>query len=178
MEGDYAIAEGEKNSTIHAMSESSAGDTVILLELQKTARHPLKTVARAPISPVPVAVSVHCGLSLSRHPSSFLSSRLLPIISIPETSSSSDQIDTEADLSFSITTITVKGLHSNTVKADFRPVFQRFGEVTRIIIEPDGKRAAVIFADVHRVKNTLHTYAEKPLHVRGSEVNVFRKYTK
>ena len=111
-------------------------------------------------------------------PPSFPFSQLLPIMSIPETSSSSDQNDAEADPSFSTTTITVRGLRPNTVKADIRPVFQRFGEVTRIIVEPDGRRAAVVFADVHGVKNTLHSYAEKPLHVRGREVTVFRKYTK
>jgi RNA recognition motif-containing protein len=98
-------------------------------------------------------------------------------MSIPETSSSSDQ-NTETGPSSTTTTISLTGLPPNTVKADIRPVFQPFGEITRIFVQPDGRCADVVFADVHGVKSTLHAYAEKPLHVRGREIIVFRKYTK
>ena len=168
------LRRGENNSTIHAMSESpDAADTARASENDGTFAH--ESSSR-------IYITRPSGRMRSLRPilipPSFPSSRLLLIMSIPETSSSSDQNGTEADPSFSTTTITVKGLHPNTVKADIRPVFQRFGEVMRILIEPDGKRAAVVFADVHGIKNTLHSYAEKPLHVRGWEVTVFRKYTK
>ena len=174
MEGDNAFAEGEKNSTIHAMSESpDAADTTRASENDATFVH--ESSSRTHITrPSGRMRSLRPILILP----SFPSSRLLPIMSIPKISFSSDQNDTEEDPSFSTTTITVKGLHPNTVKADIRPVFQRFGEVTRILIEPDGKRAAVVFANVHGVKNTLHSYAEKPLYVLGREVTVFRKHTK
>ena len=62
------------------------------------------------------------------------------------------------------------------VKADIRPVFQRFGEVTRIFVEPDGRRADAVFADVHGCKRTLHAYAEKPLRVRGKFIVTMNYY--
>ncbi|KAF8492404.1 hypothetical protein F5888DRAFT_1730566 [Russula emetica] len=108
------------------------------------------------------------------------SSQLLPVMSIPKTSSSGDQKTETTDPSSSstTTTVTLTGLPPNTVKPDIRPVFQRFGDVTRIFVQPDGRCADVVFADVHDVKRTLHAYAEKPLLVRGKEIIVFRKYTK
>jgi RNA recognition motif-containing protein len=77
--------------------------------------------------------------------------------------------------SSSSTTITLTGLPQNAVKADIRPVFQRFGEVAHIYLQRDGKHANVVFTDVHGVKRALHAYAERPLRVRGHEVVVFRK---
>lgn len=58
---------------------------------------------------------------------SFPSSWLFSIMSIPETSSSSDQN--------SETTVAQMGLPPNT---DICPVFQRFGEVMRKFVQPDG----------------------------------------
>ena len=122
------------------------------LELQKTTRHSLKRVARAPISPMPVAVRVHCGLSLSCHPS-----RLADYSpSCPSPKHHPQAIKTPRRTLPPQTTITLTDLTPNTAKADIRLVFQRFGEVTRILIEPDRKCAAVVFADVHGVKDTLH----------------------
>jgi RNA recognition motif-containing protein len=102
-------------------------------------------------------------------------------MSVPVTPSSSNQ-NTERDpsSSSSTTTVTLTGLPPNTVKADIHPVFQRFGQVTRIFVRPDsdGRRADVVFSDVRGVKHTLHAFAEKPLLVRGREITVFRKNTK
>ena len=157
---DDAFAEGErKNSTTHAVPDT--GDTARAADNDAT---PITRSRTRSLRPILV-------------PPSFPSSRLLPVMSIPEISSSSDQ-NTETDPSSSTTTITLTGLPPNTVKADIRPVFQPFGEITRIFVQPDGRRADVVFADVHGVKSTLHAYAEKPLHVRGREIIVFRKYTK
>ena len=47
------------------------------------------------------------------------------------------------------------------------PRLPTFGEVARIFVEPDGRRADVVLADVHGIKRTLHSYTEKPLRVRG-----------
>ncbi|KAF8492402.1 hypothetical protein F5888DRAFT_1730527, partial [Russula emetica] len=113
-------------------------------------------------------------------PPSFPSSQLLPVMSIHETSSSGDQNTETTDPSSSstTTTVTLTGLPPNAVKADILLVFQQFGEVTRIFVQSYGRRADVVFADVHGVKRTLHAYAEKPLLIRGKEIIVFRKYTK
>jgi hypothetical protein len=59
------------------------------------------TVARAPTSPM--AVLVRCGLSLGPYPTILLSNRLLPVMSIPEASSSNNQ-STETEPSSSSTT--------------------------------------------------------------------------
>jgi hypothetical protein len=100
-------------------------------------------------------------------------------MSIPETSASSDQnTETDPSSSSSTTTITLTSLPPNTVRADIRPVFQCLGEITRIFVQPDGRCADVVFADVHGVKRTLYAYAEKLLRARGREIIVFRKYTK
>lgn len=72
-------------------------------------------------------------------------------------------------------TITLANLPPNTLRTDIRPIFQRFGEVQRIIMSPGGTRADVIFADADGVKRTLHAYAEQPLFVREREAIVFRK---
>jgi hypothetical protein len=106
-------------------------------------------------------------------PPTFPSSQLLHEL----TSSSSSSTDQNADTESSTTTVTLTGLPPNTAKTDIRLVFQRFGEVTRIYVQPDGRRADVVFADVHGVKRTLHAYAETPLRVRGREITVFRKHT-
>ncbi|KAI0295132.1 hypothetical protein B0F90DRAFT_1212783 [Multifurca ochricompacta] len=74
-------------------------------------------------------------------------------------------------------TVSLTHLPSHTVKADIRPVFQRFGEVKRIVIAPGGTCADVIFTDAREVKRTLRAYADKPLFVRGREIVVFRKHT-
>lgn len=107
---------------------------------------------------------------------------LLPVHPVIKTSysSSSDQNNIETDPSSSATTaraVTLTGLPPDTVKTDIRPVFHRFGEITRIYIQRDGRRAEVVFADDYGVKRTLHAYAEKPLLVRGKEITVFRKQT-
>jgi hypothetical protein len=163
---DDAFAEGEKkNSTFHALSD--AGIT-----------------ARASASGNNDATHItHRGRIRSLPPilipPSFPSSGLLPVRSIPETSFSGDQ-NTETTPSSSSTTktVTLTNLPPNTVKADIRPFFQRFGEITRIFVQQDERHADVVFADVHGVKRTLHAYAEKPLRVRGREIVMFRKYTK
>ena len=104
---------------------------------------------------------------------SFPSDRIsIPFISTPETSSSSDQ-NTDPPSSVR-TVITITGLPPNVTKADIRPIFQRYGEVARIHLHPDGKDANVIFVDDHGVKRTLHAYAERPIRVRGREITVFR----
>jgi hypothetical protein len=97
---------------------------------------------------------------------------------IPETPVSdpqSSRIQEEMDEIDSSVTIILANLLPNTLKADIRPIFQRFGEVQRIVMGPGGTRADVIFVDAHGVKRTLHAYAEQPLFVRGREVIVFRK---
>ncbi|KAH9054768.1 hypothetical protein EDB87DRAFT_1419965 [Lactarius vividus] len=71
--------------------------------------------------------------------------------------------------------ITLENLPPNTFKVDIRPIFQRFGEVRRIVLGLGGTRADIIFADAEGVKRTLHAYAEQPFFVRGREVVVFRK---
>jgi hypothetical protein len=66
-------------------------------------------------------------------------------MSIPEASSSNNQsTETEPSSSSTTTDRNTNGLLPNTVKADIRPVFQRFGEVTRIFILPDGRRSDVV----------------------------------
>ncbi|KAF8257906.1 hypothetical protein EI94DRAFT_1219986 [Lactarius quietus] len=60
-------------------------------------------------------------------------------------------------------------------RTDIRPVFQRFGDIQRLIMGLGGKRADIIFMDGQGVKRTLHAYAEQPIFVRGQEVIVFRK---
>jgi len=103
--------------------------------------------------PCPAPAPIHCDLSLFHHPS---------------------------HRSSSTTTITLTGLPPKTIKADVRSesIFQCFGEVTRVFVQQDGRRADVVFADVHSVKCTLHAYAEKPRRLRSREIIVFRKYTK
>ena len=74
-------------------------------------------------------------------------------------------------------------------KVDFCSVFQRFGQVRRAFVHSRGRRANVIFADVHGIKRTLPAYAEHPQRLydrllpatpfmRGQEIIVFRKHTK
>jgi len=74
-----------------------------------------------------------------------------------------------------VTTIVLTSLPPNTLKTDIRPVLQHFGEVMRILVRPDGRRAEVVFTDAHAVARTLHAYAERPIRVRGREVIVYRK---
>jgi hypothetical protein len=71
-----------------------------------------------------------------------------------------------------MTTVTLAGLPPNTVKADILPVLQRFGEVKRIFVQPNGRRADFVFAGVYGVKRTFRAYAQKPFCI------VFRKYAK
>ncbi|KAH9178722.1 hypothetical protein EDB89DRAFT_972669 [Lactarius sanguifluus] len=52
-------------------------------------------------------------------------------------------------------TFTLENLPPNTFKADICPVFQRFGEVRRIVIGLGGTRADIIFAGPQGVKRTL-----------------------
>jgi len=72
-------------------------------------------------------------------------------------------------------TITLEDLLPNTFKADIRPIFQRFGEIQRIVMGPGGTRADIKFANAHGAKRTLHAYAEQSFFVRGREIVVFRK---
>jgi hypothetical protein len=182
MPDDASFAEGAKNSKTHAPvlseseSESDAGDTAARARARASASD--DNGATTPITRA--GGRTKRSLRPILIPPSFPSSRLLlPVMSIP-TSSSSDQ-NTKTDLyssSFSTTTaITLTGLPPNTAKADIRPVFQRFGEVARIHLHPDGNEANVVFVDVHGVKRTLHAYAERPIRVRGREIIVFRKST-
>jgi hypothetical protein len=101
---------------------------------------------------------------------------LLPITPIFDPPPSSNEQTVETD--FSSTVITLASLPPNTNKTDIRPVFQRFGEVVRIFVDPDGRRADVVYGDAHGVKRALHAYAEQPLCVRGQEIDVFRKHAK
>jgi len=66
------------------------------------------------------------------------------------------------------------GLLPNAIKTDIRPVFQWFREVMRISEQQEGRRSAVVFADVHGVKRTLHGQAEQTLRVCGREIVVFK----
>ncbi|KAH9970270.1 hypothetical protein BJV74DRAFT_867387 [Russula compacta] len=101
---------------------------------------------------------------------------LLPVTPVLEPQSSQEQGEaTEADFPV---TIVLTGLPPDTSKADIRPIFQHFGEVRRIIVQPGGRRAEVVFVDVHCVKRTLHAYAEQPLRVRGEEIVVSRKHAR
>ncbi|KAI0255621.1 hypothetical protein BJV78DRAFT_688802 [Lactifluus subvellereus] len=106
-------------------------------------------------------------------PPTFPPSLLLPVTPIVGPQKREEVVETDSS-----TTITLADLPRNTVKTDIRPIFQRFGEVTRIIVRPGGTRADVVFADAHGVKRTLHAYAEQLLRVRGQEIIVFRKSTR
>ncbi|KAH9177213.1 hypothetical protein EDB89DRAFT_1519523 [Lactarius sanguifluus] len=94
---------------------------------------------------------------------------------IPISDPQSSRIQEEVGGTDSSVTITLESLPPNTFKADIRPIFQRFGEVRRIIMGLGGTRADIIFADAQGVKRTLHAYAEQPFFVRGREVVVLRK---
>ena len=59
------------------------------------------------------------------------------------------------------------GLSPNAVTTFIRFVFERCGKVRPIFVQPED--------DVHSVKRTLHTYAERPLHVLGQEIIVSRE---
>ena len=110
---------------------------------------------------------------------------LLPITNAPISEPYQDQrseqegnnnnaTETDAGSSGS-TSIALTGLPPKTLKTDIRYVFQRFGEVRRVIVYPDDRRAEVVFADVDSVRRSLHAYAEQPLYVRGREIAVFRR---
>jgi RNA recognition motif-containing protein len=82
----------------------------------------------------------------------------------------------DADMSTSpSTTIAIRRMPPNTLKTDVRFVFQPFGEVKCIFMQPGGHHASVMFADVKGVRRALHAYAERPLRVRGHEILVFRQ---
>jgi len=83
--------------------------------------------------------------------------------------------ETHTDANSSATTIQLTDLPPNTLKADIRPVFQHYGEVKRVIVQPDGRSAVVVFADAVAVSRVLHAYADEPLRVRGQEIVVFRE---
>ena len=159
---DDGFPEGEvQNSTIRAMF--NAVENARALEKDpKAPVVPARTRTRMrPLRPVLI-------------PPSFKPSLIIPATSISDSSSSSDQNTVSYS---STTTISVVGMHPQTTKADIRPVFQPFGEITRIVLEPDRSLADIIFADIHGVKRTLHAYAEKPLRVKGREIFVFRRYS-
>lgn len=121
-------------------------------------------------------------------PSLLLSTKTTPITEQSPSSTNQDQnkqkandnkaTDEKTDAgssSFSSsTTVAVGGLPPGTLKTDVRTVFQRFGEVTRVLVHAGGRRADVVFADVESVTRSLHAYAEQPLWVRGRSVVVFR----
>jgi hypothetical protein len=96
--------------------------------------------------PCPAPAPVHCDLFLFHRPS---------------------------HRSSSTTTITLMGLLPDTIKADVRFILQRFGQVTYLFVQPDGRHTDVVFADVHPVKCTLHAYAETLLYLGGREIIVF-----
>lgn len=98
---------------------------------------------------------------------------IIPETPVPDTQSS--RIQEETGQTDSSVTITLADLPPNTSKVDIRPVFQRFGEIQRIILGSGGTRADIIFSDAHGVKRTLYAYADRPLFVREREVVVFRK---
>jgi hypothetical protein len=79
------------------------------------------------------------------------------------------------DASSSTSTIQLTDLPPRTFKTDIRPVFQHYGEIKRIIVQPDGRSAAVVFADAVAVRRVLHAYADQPLRVRGQEIVVSRE---
>ncbi|KAH9044961.1 hypothetical protein EDB83DRAFT_2406379 [Lactarius deliciosus] len=94
---------------------------------------------------------------------------------IPISDPRSSRIQEEEGGTDSSVTITLESLPPNTFKADIRPIFQRFGEVRRIVMGLGGTHADIVFADAQGVKRTLHAYAEQPFFVRGREVVVLRK---
>jgi hypothetical protein len=124
-------------------------------------------------------------------PPSFPLDLLLPTTNTPPSSSHSfssslDQEEeqngttTEMEVEMEMETaaaavIRLADLPPNTLKPDIRTVFQHFGDVKRIIVQPDGRKAEVVFADAGAVSKVLHAYAERPLRVRGQEIVVFRK---
>ncbi|KAI9435437.1 hypothetical protein H4582DRAFT_2130446, partial [Lactarius indigo] len=85
---------------------------------------------------------------------------------LPVSDLQSSQIQEDVSETDSSATITLENLPPNTYKVDIRPIFQRFGEVRRIIMGLGGTRADIIFADCAR---------EQPFFVRGQEAVVFRK---
>ena len=113
-------------------------------------------------------------------PPSFPPSHLLPLTSEPPPPPSEEQTDENGDTPTTRTrttrTITLVGLPPNTLKTDLRPIFQRFGDVSRIFVDPGGRRADVEFVDADGVRRALHAYAERTLCVRGREIVVFRKH--
>jgi hypothetical protein len=163
--GNSQNPEVEKNSTDQALSDDDVAQVPDYYAVKPghatmTGSHITRSARKRSLRPILIPPSIPWN-------------RPLPITHIPETEPSSDR-NTVKDTS-STTSITLTGLSPNTVKSDIRPVFQRFGEITRILLQPDGRSADVIFADVHGVKRTLHAYADRPLRVRGREITVFRK---
>ncbi|KAF8487326.1 hypothetical protein DFH94DRAFT_705224 [Russula ochroleuca] len=131
----------QKMNLLHPQTEG-----ITRPELQTT-QNPLTRVVR---SPTPYLYRALRPLLI---PPSFPSS-LLPVTPIFELPPSQERV-TETDPS-SITTIARASLSPNTHKADIRPVFQRFGKVKHIFVHPGGRRADVVYVDVHGVKRALH----------------------
>src|SRR5258708_6204865 len=164
--GNPQNPEVEKNTTDHALSSDDVvqvpdNDAAKPAHRTMTGSHTTRSGRKNSLRPILIPPSIPWN-------------RLFPITPTPETEPSNDQ-NTEKDTTSSTTSITLTGLPPNAVKSDIRPVFQRFGEIMRILLQPDGRSADVVFADVHGVKRTLHAYADELLHVRGREITVFRK---
>ncbi|KAF8492390.1 hypothetical protein F5888DRAFT_911356 [Russula emetica] len=96
----------------------------------------------------------------SRNPSS-TSTSSIPEVEVDERNSTTHALSDAGDAASSSSTRTHITL------------FQRFGEVTRIFVQPNGRRADVVSADIHFVKRTLHAYAEKPFRVQEREIILF-----
>ena len=171
VDGD-AFAEGGKNPTTHTLSDAadtaraspSASDKIFTTPITRGRTRSLRPILIPPSFPSDLLLPV------------------TPVYDLPSSSSINQNTETDPSSSSSsssttTTTVTLTNLPPYTDKIDIRPVFERFGEVTGIYVQLDGRSADVVFADVSGVKRALHAYAEKPLRVRGREITVFRKHT-
>jgi RNA recognition motif. (a.k.a. RRM, RBD, or RNP domain) len=170
VDGD-AFAEGGKNPTTHTLSDAadtaraspSASDKIFTTPITRGRTRSLRPILIPPSFPSDLLLPV------------------TPVYDLPSSSSINQNTETDPPASSSstttTTTVTLTNLPPYTDKIDIRPVFERFGEVTGMYVQLDGRRADVVFADVSGVKRALHAYAEKPLRVRGREITVFRKHT-
>ncbi|KAH9954695.1 hypothetical protein BC827DRAFT_1272378 [Russula dissimulans] len=164
---------GEDNATNRAPSDAASPAAQPSDAPAPAPAHPTRTRTRVPRTLRPILIS-----PAFQPPPSLLQSPHQPTSSHNDQQTQENEHDQESSAAATAATVVVlASLPQNTLKTDIRPVLQRFGEVRRILVRPDGRRAEVIFADAHAVARTLHAYAERLIHVRGREVVVFRKQT-
>ncbi|KAF8492385.1 hypothetical protein F5888DRAFT_911301 [Russula emetica] len=158
----------------NSQSTSSPIPETTLLELQTTTRYTLMRVPRAHTPPV--AIPVHCDLSLFHHPSHRVDySPSRPFLRRRPQAPKADPSSESAT-----TTITPTGLPPNIVKTNrhLPPSSSVLARSRVYSKQQDGRRSDVVFADVHGVKRTLYACAEQPLRLCGQEIIVFRRYSK